>query len=213
MNICIVASADAYLTPCIKKYIRGFTAGFKKGIEVCVMANRVNLYCGKRVVSRDTKSWNILQWLIHLLWPHPHASGYFWKQIFFSSVFKKYASTRSVFKSFSPVHTKKLKRWKYQSIPFGACVMLEVYDLWHHHHLKTSIFTCPHVNEKPAFSKPHSGERFWKNVFSVTVFTRYVWMVGPTGDKNIYFQTKMDMCRCLQPMCCNSELGSTGMPL
>ena len=58
---CIVASADAYLTPCIKKYIRGFTAGFKKGIEVCVMANRVNLYCGKRVVSWDTKSWNILQ--------------------------------------------------------------------------------------------------------------------------------------------------------
>ena len=58
MNICIVASADAYLTPCIKKYIRGFTAGFKKGIEVCVKANRVNLYCGKRVVSWDTKSWN-----------------------------------------------------------------------------------------------------------------------------------------------------------
>lgn len=65
MNInfffCIVASADAYLTPCIKKYIRGFTAGFKKGIEVCVMANRVNLYGGKRVVSWDTKSWNFLQ--------------------------------------------------------------------------------------------------------------------------------------------------------
>lgn len=27
------ASADAYLTPCIKKYIKGFTAGFQKGIE------------------------------------------------------------------------------------------------------------------------------------------------------------------------------------
>ena len=53
----------------------------------------------------------------------------FLKTDFFPSVFKKYASTRSVFKSFSPVHTKKLKRWKYQSIPFGACVMLEVYDL------------------------------------------------------------------------------------
>ena len=33
-----------------------------------------------------------------------------------SSLFKKYASTRSIFKSFSPVHTKKLKRWKYKSI-------------------------------------------------------------------------------------------------
>ena len=29
-----LASADAYLTPCIKKYISGFTAGFEKGIEV-----------------------------------------------------------------------------------------------------------------------------------------------------------------------------------
>ena len=29
-----VASADAYLTPCIKKYIRGFTAGFQDGIQV-----------------------------------------------------------------------------------------------------------------------------------------------------------------------------------
>lgn len=27
------ASADAYLTPCIKKYIRGFTAGFQDGIQ------------------------------------------------------------------------------------------------------------------------------------------------------------------------------------
>ncbi|KAL9974393.1 hypothetical protein ACROYT_G011417 [Oculina patagonica] len=27
------ASADAYLTPCIKKYIRGFTAGFQEGIQ------------------------------------------------------------------------------------------------------------------------------------------------------------------------------------
>ena len=37
----------------------------------------------------------------------------------------------------------------------------------------------------------HSGERFWKDAFSVTAFTEYVWMVGQTG-KNIYplIQTK-----------------------
>ena len=36
-----------------------------------------------------------------------------------------------------------------------------------------------------------SGERFWKDAFSVTVSTEYVWMVGQTG-KNIYplIQTK-----------------------
>ena len=35
---------------------------------------------------------------------------------FCSGFKKKYASTRSVFESFSPVHTKPLKRWKYNSI-------------------------------------------------------------------------------------------------
>ena len=29
-----VACADAYLTPCIKSYVSGFTSGFQKGIEV-----------------------------------------------------------------------------------------------------------------------------------------------------------------------------------
>lgn len=38
MHCCTsLASADAYLTPCIKEYIRGFTAGFQEGIQVCCM--------------------------------------------------------------------------------------------------------------------------------------------------------------------------------
>lgn len=32
--ICISASADAYLTPQIKKYVAGFASGFKDNIQV-----------------------------------------------------------------------------------------------------------------------------------------------------------------------------------
>ena len=38
-------------------------------------------------------------------------------------------SPRSIFESFSPVHVKTLKRWKYDSIPYRACVMLVEYDV------------------------------------------------------------------------------------
>ena len=31
----------------------------------------------------------------------------------------------------------------------------------------------------------HSGERFLKGAFSLTVFTGYLWTVGQTGEKNI----------------------------
>ena len=52
---------------------------------------------------------------------------------------EKYAAARSVFESFSPVHTKTLERWKYASIPCA---------LWS----KTSVFVRPFVKEKLAFS-------------------------------------------------------------
>lgn len=32
--IIVLACADAYLTPCIKRYVDGFAAGFQNGIEV-----------------------------------------------------------------------------------------------------------------------------------------------------------------------------------
>ena len=38
----------------------------------------------------------------------PHVSVFVWKRRFFSPFSKKYASTRSLFESFSPVHTKTL---------------------------------------------------------------------------------------------------------
>ena len=70
-------------------------------------------------------------------------------------VFKQYASTRTVFKPFSPVHTK------YDSILYRACVVLLVDDVFE------NLFIYPHVNEKPASSKISAVQivnekvRFW----------------------------------------------------
>ena len=36
----------------------------------------------------------------------------------------------------------------------------------------------------------HSGERFWKDAFSVTVFPECVWMVGQTGERISIFKQK-----------------------
>ena len=50
---------------------------------------------------------------------------------------------------------------------------------------KTSVFVRRQVSEKSrVFKNLHSEESFWKDAFSVTVFTGYVWTVGRTGEKN-----------------------------
>ena len=50
---------------------------------------------------------------------------------------------------------------------------------------ETSVFDCPHENDKQAFFKNDlpAGERFWKDALSVTVFTGYVWTVDQTGGE------------------------------
>ena len=60
-------------------------------------------------------------------------SWYFWKRRIVPPFSKIFASTRSIFKSeFSAVHTKKLIRWKYDSIPHTALVMLaiQIHYVW-----------------------------------------------------------------------------------
>ena len=67
-------------------------------------------------------------------------------KIFFLRFQKKYASKCTIFESFSPFHTKTLKQWKYDSITYGACAILVVYDVWHH-------------RRKPPFSSVHTEMR------------------------------------------------------
>ena len=60
---------------------------------------------------------------LRLMRPCPQVSRYFWKRRLLPPFSKKYASTRSAFGSFSPVHTKTLRQWKHNSIPSRACAV------------------------------------------------------------------------------------------
>ena len=63
----------------------------------------------------------------------PHVSGYFWN-----------TRPHVAYSNPWPVHTKTLKRWKYDSIPRRACVILVVNDVWHHRFWK-SPFSSVHT--------------------------------------------------------------------
>ena len=110
----------------------------------------------------------------------------FLKTDFCPSVFKKkYASRRSVFESFSPAHTKTL-RMRYVSSKWYTTSLYSK---------SSSVFVLPRVNEWPAFFKNlHSGERFWKDAFSVIVCTEYMWTVGETGEKKIAVFKQKRIC-------------------
>ena len=109
----------------------------------------VNNSCVNTV--RQHFPWSILyvSWQPRSQVPSTHVSGYFRKGRFS----EKYAFTSSVFESFSPFYTKTLKWLKYDSIPYWACVMLQVlmYDIIV---FENSAFVRPQVNDfKPEFSK------------------------------------------------------------
>ena len=92
------------------------------------------------------------------------SSLYYWKRNFCFFVFQK-KNMRSVFESFSPVHTKTLKRWKCESIPYGAYVTVVVYYVWHRRMWKPrTVFVRPHGNEKRAFSKSPLGRAFFEKL-------------------------------------------------
>ena len=81
--------------------------------------------------------------------------------------------------------TKTLKRCKYdplRSVRHARSIwcMTSSYS-------RTFVFVRSYVNKKTAFSKIHSGERFGKDPFSVTVFIGYVWTMGHTGLKKYPF--------------------------
>ena len=96
------------------------------------------------------------RWIFGLVHTYP--------DIFEHGVSKKYASTRGVFESFSPVHTKTQKRWKNDSIRSWTCIMLEVYDVWHYR-IRKSPFSSTRNRKADVFKNFHSGQRFWKDAF------------------------------------------------
>ena len=90
------------------------------------------------------------------------------------------APSRSVFESFSPVHTKTRKRYPLLSMRHATMYVNDVFLVYDIIVFETSIFVRPH----------EKGERFWKDEFSVTVFTGYVWAVGQTGEKKYPFSSR-----------------------
>ena len=54
---------------------------------------------------------------------------------------------------------------------------------------------------KRRFQNLHNGESFWKDAFSVIVFTGCLWTGGHTTVKNIRFETKTDTFGRTEPEC------------
>ena len=100
--------------------------------------------------------------------------------------------------SFSPVHTKTLKRWKYYRIPHRARV--------------TSVFVRPFVNEKlPVLKSIHSGVRFWKDAFLMIVFTGCCAQI-PTALSQYCRDIWLELMLCwLLPLAVNIILAWTNM--
>ena len=83
-------------------------------------------------------------------------------------------------------HTKTLKRCKYdplRSIRHARSIMM--YDIIIFRNLYFRSFISK--QKDGVFKNLHSGERFWKDPFLVTVFTGYVWTIGETGEKKYLF--------------------------
>ena len=113
-------------------------------------------------------------------WAPPHVAGYFENGNFFLR-FQKISNR------FCP------STWKQHSIPYGACVMLEVNDVWHHRIRKPPVSSVHTQTKSRVFKNLYSRELFWKDPFSVKVFVGHVWTVGQSQRKNISFETKTDM--------------------
>ena len=61
---------------------------------------------------------------------------------------------------------------------------------WRNSFPKTSIFVHPHECSKMASSKPLLWEHFWKDAFSMAIFTWYMWTVGQNQKKSVFLNNR-----------------------
>ena len=91
--------------------------------------------------------------------------------------------------------------WRHTSPLYWACVMLWcmfndiflddiflMYDIIVFEIL--GIHTYTRKRKAGVFKNLNSGELFWKDAFSVTVFIGHEWTVGQTGEKNLRLKKK-----------------------
>lgn len=95
-----------------------------------------------------------------------------------------------MFKSFSPVHTKSLKLWRYQSIPYRACTVF--CNCMSSLYLKTSVFVRPRENDN--INRLFKKTPFWVPCCLVPENAIYLWtdrcgrkyvFLGMTEEKKV----------------------------
>ena len=113
--------------------------------------------------------------------PPPHVPGYFENGNFFLR-FQKISNR------FCP------STWKQHSIPYGACVMLEINDVWHHRIRKPPVSSVCTQTKSRRFQKSLLWKAFLKrSVVSDCFYRRRVDGRSKPKKKNISFQTKTDI--------------------
>ena len=73
----------------------------------------------------------------------------------------------------------------------GNIIVVKINDVWCHCFRKLLLLSIYKKREACVFKNLCFGERFWKDMSSVTVFTK---QVSQTGEKNFHRQTKMVTC-------------------
>ena len=105
---------------------------------------------------------------------------------------KKSASTRSVFESFPPLHSKTLAD---DGNTIASLTGHALYDVWHHRNPKPSFSSVHTITISTLFLKKlHSGNRFRKAAFLMHENAVDVWTQGLNGEKKLRFQKYLDMC-------------------
>ena len=103
--------------------------------------------------------------------PPPHIPGYFWKRKFFSPFSKNTHPYGAYSNRFSP------PTWKQHSNPYGACVMLEVYDVWHHR-IRKPPFSSVHTQTK---SRRFQKSLLWRAFLKRSVFSDRFYRISVDG--------------------------------
>ena len=131
--------------------------------------------------------------------PYPHVSVLVWKRNFFSPFSKKFASTRSVFWSFTPVHTFTMNRLKTTTYPTAHAWPIRVkgQETLNKFLILRGVDSGTYSVTSALFSSVLTctrKQRFREVPFSLIVFIGYVWREAVSVKKRSRFQMKRDTC-------------------
>ena len=127
------------------------------------------------------KLWNLpLSWFVNermRLRHCPHVSV--WKRNFFSLFSKKFASTRSFFASFSPVHTYTMNRFENYDLPNCSCLTLSCSLLW-----AREIINWRHLWNSFGWIREGVGGGEGREKITLLFFTEVSWPTPPASMRS-----------------------------